>query len=168
MHTNTHARARTHTHTQVRLGDADIFEHLLARQRQVVWSYGTVCLSQTSIEQIDTFRLVLGEPENGTGDQWPSFWRQLSLPLLPACCGGLTWQAAKSTPIFPEDVRQDAKSTSTVPEYVKYLARERKQDKMGRLSVAVEHEHQDPFWRSALEVMVDHEVRSRSSWICNM
>jgi hypothetical protein len=105
IYTQTHTHTHTHTHTQVRLGDADIFEHLLARQRQVVWSYGTVCLSQTSIEQIDTFRLV---PENGTSVRLfkrPSFLRRLSLFLLPVCCGGLTWQEAKSTPIFPEDVR---------------------------------------------------------------
>ena len=122
----------------VRLGDADIFEHLLARQRMVVWSYGTVCLSKTSIEQIDTFRLV---PENGTSIKpfkRPSFWRRRNL------LGG---SESKNTRVQPEDDREPEDDRP-----FKYLARERKNNE----DCAIEHEHQDPLWRSALEVMVDH------------
>jgi ankyrin repeat protein len=152
----------------VRLGDTTTFEHLVTCQRVNVWRYGTVCMDIMSLEQIDTFRIA---PEKKTNDRDPSVFRRFYRTyLLPVWCGGIPREKVP-TKVFPSPSKASFKWSShgkvTSDHYRdvlpyrklvedsqpnKYLVRDRERHD------GIEHMHSDPFWRSALEVVVENEI----------
>ena len=52
-----------------RIGDVKIMNHLINKSKETIWAYGTVAMTKTSLEQIDTFRMNPTEYRKTTREQ---------------------------------------------------------------------------------------------------
>lgn len=183
----------------VRQGDVKTFDHLFAKQRQRVWSYGTVCMAIMPLEQVDTFRItpsIVGPegetiPDPSVLRKSNGFKRFLRLYVLPEFLGGIPRGPVKSNQISPTDglhymkdsftrsiahmgssmsslfgighqdkdsvLHQNLKAIIEGKEPPVYLVRESKDEQNADTGAYL---HQDECWRSALEIVVEHEINA--------
>lgn len=126
----------------VRQNSVEVFQHLAAKLQIKAWAYGSVAMTITNLEQIDTFRMAIKRTDK----------QENALPALDGPPEPLQFRVRGRR---QEESLTKRQSGSKMNQW-------RKRSKVSPAEECARacSLHEDPYWRSALEVVVQHEIHA--------
>lgn len=127
-----------------RMGNVELFKHILEQHfRTMIWIFGDMALSQTSLEQVDTFKIQKQKKKDDEEEQvepQPGPRRDSSMG---------NW--------FALQARRLSRGSSFIHRHHKHHPKQRRLPAVDR---EVWELHKERKFRSALQVIVDHEIEA--------